>query len=121
MRFTGLGYVVSAASYDDTFSKVVRSINERFEAPYEPIKAATFRDYSSGLAISDVQDLVQWLTDRPLSVTGNKLSEFLWFLKTRCNIIWNLCLPKNTLVTPENNMLLPVPLLCSTSIRHSAF
>ena len=85
-----------------------------------PIKAATFRDYSSGLAISDVQVLVQWLCDRPLNVTGNKLSEFLRFVKTRHNIIWNLCHPKNTLVAPKNSMFLPVPLLRSTSIRHSA-
>ena len=51
------------------------AINNRFEAPFHPFKAGTFQDYSNGLASSDVQqDLLQWLSHRPLSVTRNNLA-----------------------------------------------
>ena len=103
-RFTSNGYIVNAASSNNTFYKVVWSINDWFEAPFQPIKVATFWDYYTGLATYDVQALVQWLSEEPLSVTMNKLAKHLKFLKTMCNIIWNVCHPKNTIVSQENNM-----------------
>ena len=91
---------------------MVQQINEQFDAPLEPIKVATFRDYTSRLTTTDVQDVVQWLSDHPLSVTGNKLGEQLRVLKTRRNIIWNVCHPKNTLVAQENSMFVGVFRCC---------
>ena len=106
-------FVVAASSHDHTFVDAVWSINIRYEPGYEPVRASRFRDYSTGLTIANVQELTQWLVDRPLSVTVSKLNNFLKFLKCRRNMIWNICHPKNDLVAPENNML-PVIFCVST-------
>ena len=59
-----------------------------------------------GLTTSDIQELTQWLVDRPMSVTVSKLNGYLKFLKCRRNIIWNICHPKNGLVAHQNSMFL---------------
>ena len=59
-----------------------------------------------GLTTSDIQELTQWLVDRPMSVNVSKLNGYLKFLKCRRNIIWNICHPKNDLVADQNSMFL---------------
>ena len=72
----------------------VWSINIRYELGYEPIKASSFKDNSNGLTTADVQELTQWLVDRPLSVTVSNLNNYLKFLKCRRNVIWDIRHPK---------------------------
>ena len=66
--------------------------------PTSPFRATSFRDYTTGLTTSDIQELTQWLVDRPMSVMVSKLSGYLKFLKCRRNIIWNIRHLKNDLV-----------------------
>ena len=65
---------MAAASHGTTFVDKVTCINHRYEAAYEPIRASSFRDYSTGLTMCDVQELTQWLVERLLLVTVAKLN-----------------------------------------------
>ena len=96
--------VVAAASHDKTFVDTLTRVNNRCEAAYEPIRANSFRDYSTGLTTSDFQELARWLVDRRMSVKVLKLNNFLKVLKFRRNIIWNICHPKNYLVADGNSI-----------------
>ena len=96
-----LGYIVSGASHDNTFSKVVRSMNDRFEAPFEPIKAATIQDYSSGLATSDVQKPVDPMAFRGAPQAQCARSATIWASgRTRDPYFEILGAPRGIMVTP---------------------
>ena len=85
-RHNGIAFVVAAPSHGRTFVDAARSINIRYEPGYEPVRASCFEDYITGLTTADVQELTQWLVDRPLSVTISKLNNYLKFLKCRRNV-----------------------------------
>jgi hypothetical protein len=96
---------------------VVSRVNARFGPKEEPIKAATFREYT-GILGSDWVELTAWLNDRILSVTGKKITDQLKYLKVRRSIIYNVCHPKarDTYVHPEMRMSHPFSNLTTTSL-----